>query len=147
MWASAERLLLSLWVGGLIAIGYLAVPVLFAQLDDRILAGQLAGRMFTWLSYLGLGCAPALLFITLKRYRASTRAYRLGLLGLMLVLVLIGEFVLQPMMAELKRSGIAPGTEAAAEFARLHGVSAIIYLLTSLLGLALVAWQPKTTSC
>ncbi|MEO8342514.1 MAG: DUF4149 domain-containing protein, partial [Gallionella sp.] len=34
------------WVGGLWAIGYLAVPVLFYAQPDRQLAGLLAGQMF-----------------------------------------------------------------------------------------------------
>jgi hypothetical protein len=38
-----ERLLLTLWVGSLFAIGYIAVPMAFATLDDVILAGQYIG--------------------------------------------------------------------------------------------------------
>jgi hypothetical protein len=38
---------LTLWVGGFWAIGYLAAPMLFYNLDDRMLAGMLAGKMFT----------------------------------------------------------------------------------------------------
>ena len=41
-----ERVLLTLWVGGLWAIGYMVAPALFATLEDRALAGNLAGLMF-----------------------------------------------------------------------------------------------------
>ena len=37
---------ITLWVGGLLAIGYIAAPVLFASLGDRQLAGMIAGRLF-----------------------------------------------------------------------------------------------------
>ena len=37
-------------MGGLWAIGYLAAPVLFASLGDKMLAGMLAGKMFTWIA-------------------------------------------------------------------------------------------------
>lgn len=143
MWASTERFLLTLWVGSLLAIGYLAVPILFSALDDRMLAGQLAGRMFTVVSLLGLVCAPLLMAVTAKNYQANARVRRLIMLAVMLALVLVGEFVLQPMMAVLKAQGIAAGSEAAGQFARLHGVSSILYMINSLLGLGLVIWQPK----
>ena len=47
---------ITLWVGGLWAIGYIVAPSLFAHLDDRALAGMLAGKMFTLMAYIGLGC-------------------------------------------------------------------------------------------
>ena len=43
----------TLWVGGLWAIGYLAAPVLFSALSDKMLAGMLAGRMFSLIEYIG----------------------------------------------------------------------------------------------
>ena len=49
-----ERIILTLWVGALWAIGYLAVPFLFSGLDDRRLAGELAGEMFKAVGYVGL---------------------------------------------------------------------------------------------
>ncbi|HEY9151095.1 MAG TPA: DUF4149 domain-containing protein, partial [Gammaproteobacteria bacterium] len=51
-----ERILLTLWVGGLWAIGFIAAPILFAVLEDRTLAGTLAGEMFRALAWLGLVC-------------------------------------------------------------------------------------------
>jgi hypothetical protein len=46
---------ISLWVGALWAIGYLAAPVLFAMLDDRAMAGRVAGVMFTYVGWVGHG--------------------------------------------------------------------------------------------
>jgi hypothetical protein len=135
---SAERILLALWVGALWGVGYLAVPVLFHELSDRMLAGALAGRMFTLVAYLGLGVGLALAFGELARYR--WRPYwRFWVLVVMLVLVAVGEFWLQPMMAALKVGGLPEGSARAVEFGRLHGISASLYLATSLAGLALVA--------
>ena len=130
----AERLLLTLWVGALWSIGYLAVPVLFATLDDRILAGALAGHMFHWVNAIGL--AGGGLLFALYGYRGLRR--RTLLLTVMLVVVALGEFVLQPMMAALKVQGLAPGSAQATAFARLHGVASILYLFNSLCGLWLV---------
>ncbi|HTN95328.1 MAG TPA: DUF4149 domain-containing protein, partial [Gallionella sp.] len=47
-------LLTTAWVGGLWAVGYLAVPVLFYAQPDRQLAGMLAGKMFSLVAYLGM---------------------------------------------------------------------------------------------
>jgi len=40
-------IVITLWVGALWAIGYLAAPTLFHVLDDRALAGKVAGQLFT----------------------------------------------------------------------------------------------------
>jgi hypothetical protein len=133
----AEQLLLTLWVGSLWAIGYLAVPILFATLDERMLAGMLAGKMFTVVSYIGLGCGTALLAMALLA-GSRLREPRVLLPGLMLALVAVGEFVLQPMMAELKLQGLVEGSAAAARFGMLHGIASLLYLVNSVCGLVLL---------
>jgi hypothetical protein len=138
--AAAERVMLTLWVGGLWIIGYLVAPSLFALLDDRQLAGQLAGHLFGIISYIGLLAGSLLLLSTLLNCTTQwRREWRIWALISMLVLVAVGNFVLQPMMQELKSAGIVEGSAEAAQFGRLHGVSSILFLLTSILGLCLVA--------
>ncbi len=137
--STLERLLTTLWVGALWAIGYLAVPLLFAHLDDRILAGALAGRMFSALSYAGLVAGLSLLALIVLRREARWRRSRLVMVGVMVLLVLIGEFLIQPIMAELKVHGLVAGSAQAASFAIWHAVASILYLINSLLGLAVVA--------
>lgn len=131
-----ERVLLTAWVGGTWAIGYIAAPTLFAVLDDRKLAGQLAGEMFHAINWLGMVSAVLLLLIVIKR---CGKIWQLWVLLLMLVLVLNNEFVLQPMMAELKAQGLPEGSAAKSRFGMLHGISSVAYLVVSLLGLVLVA--------
>ncbi len=139
-WFGAERVLLTLWVGGLWVAGYVVAPSLFATLDDRQLAGRLAGQVFHIMSYIGFVAGGLLLFsVVINRGSSWWRDSRAFLLLVMLILVAVGAGILQPMMQELKLAGIAPGTEQAAAFGRLHGISSIFYLLTSLLGLWLVA--------
>lgn len=130
-----ERILLTAWVGGVWAIGYIAAPTLFAVLDDRKMAGQLAGQMFHIINWLGLICGIVLLIAVVKRYG---RVWQLWLLLAMVLLVASNEFILQPMMAELKAQGLLEGSEAKARFGMLHGISSILYLLVSLMGLVLV---------
>lgn len=119
------------------AIGYLAVPVLFRALDDRVLAGMLAGQMFSLLNFLGLFCGVLLLSgLLFQQGRAALSGWRSWLLFGMLLLVCVAEFVLQPQMAELKQLGLEG--EHLQQFRWLHGLSSILFLVNSLAGLLLV---------
>ncbi|HFD81580.1 MAG TPA: DUF4149 domain-containing protein [Gammaproteobacteria bacterium] len=132
---AGERILLTLWVGGLWAIGYIVAPTLFVNLDDRALAGTLAGQMFAIIAWIGLVCGAILLILNQLRHPRRRSNWRALVLLAMLLLVLAGQFILAPMIADLR----AAGATATAAFARLHGMASVAYLVTSLLGLALVA--------
>lgn len=134
-----ERVLLTLWVGGLWTVGYMVAPALFATLEDRALAGTLAGLMFEIIAWIGMGCAPVLLLINQIRYPGRRLNWRMLVLLAMLLLVMLGQFVLAPLMADLRASGQA----AADAFARLHGIASLAYLVNSVLGLVLVMAQDQ----
>jgi len=145
--AGIERVLLTLWIGGLWVTGYLVVPTLFAMLDDRHTAGLLAGRIFQTMNYVGLGIGTYLLISVLmsfgeQKINLMLREWRLhwreGALATMLLLITVAAFVIQPMMQELKIQGIAEGSTQATQFGRLHGISSILFLINSVLGLILV---------
>ena len=133
---------LTLWVGGTWMLGYVVVPVLFKMLPDRQLAGMVAGQLFTLLAYIGIGCALYLLIHQLQQFgRAALQHTAFRVTAAMLLFVLIGQFVLQPIMAGLKvqalpldvmQSALAP------RFKTWHAVSSILYLIQSLFGIALV---------
>ena len=131
---AGERILLTLWVGGLWAIGYIAVPALFARLEDRALAGSLAGTMFEIVAYVGMVCAVLLLLSNQVRNPGRRLNWRAFVLLVMLLLVVAGQFIVAPMIAEIR----VAGTSASSAFAWLHGVASSAYLITSLLGFALV---------
>ena len=132
-----ERIALTLWVGGMWTVGYNVAPMLFQSLDDRALAGSLAGNMFTAMSYVGLVAAVILLSGQVVSHgRDTLRQWRAWMLLAMLLIVVIGQFVLQPMMAELRAAGLQEGT--ASRFGLLHGLASMLFLINSLAGLALV---------
>lgn len=137
---AGERILLTLWVGGLWTVGYIVAPALFANLDDRALAGTLAGVMFGIMAWIGLFCALFLLVYNQVQNPHHRLNWRALVLLAMLVLTLAGKFLLAPMIADLRLAGAG----GQAEFARLHGAASIVYLVTSLLGLALVVAPGKT---
>ncbi len=135
-----ERVLLTLWVGGLWITGYLVVPTLFALLDDRQVAGLLAGRIFQTMNYVGLGVGTCLLLSVLIRSgEQKLRTWRAWVLITMLLIITVAAFIIQPMMQELKTQGLAEGSVQATQFGRLHGVSSVLFLINSVLGLLLVA--------
>ncbi|MDD5298771.1 MAG: DUF4149 domain-containing protein [Rhodocyclaceae bacterium] len=130
------------WVGGMLAVGYLAAPVLFAELSDRILAGNLAGKMFTWVARMGLGCgAYILLFVLVRRGWSAFRSSVFWITLAMLGLVAAGHFGVQPIMQHLKESALPAEVMQSAlrdRFATWHGISSVVYLVQSVLGLMLV---------
>ena len=135
-------LAVSVWAGGMWATGYLAVPVLFHALPDRMLAGMLAGQMFAVMAHVGMACALYLLSYGYWQAGRKMFADKISrVVVLMLLLTLLGQFGLQPMMAELKALA-APldvmRSEFAPRFKMLHGAVSIMYLLQSLLAVVLV---------
>ncbi len=131
-----ERILLTLWIGSLWVTGFMVAPLLFALLDDRSLAGTLAGELFSITAYIGLVCGGLLLALNGVNYRALN--WRGLLLAGMLLLVVVGQFVLTPMIAGLREQGLS----GSPRFGQLHGLASVLYIITSLCGLLLVAARP-----
>ncbi len=132
----------TLWVGGLWVVGFVVAPVLFSTLPDRAMAGLLAGKLFGLIAWIGIGCALYLLLFRWARYGAA--AFRQGVLWLLLMMLLLacaGEFGVQPVMAALKDQALPKQVMESVfrdRFAVWHGVSSGLYVIQSLLGIALV---------
>ena len=130
---AAERILLTLWVGSLWVAGFVVAPLLFAELDDRAQAGSVAGSLFTLTSYIGLVCGRLLVLVNGRVFRCIN--WRLVVIVCMLLLVAVGQFVITPMVADLRVQGLS-GTP---RFGQLHGLASVLFIITSVLGLLLVA--------
>lgn len=140
-------LVITLWVGGLWAIGYLVAPVLFASLADRQTAGMVAGKLFALIGWVGLGSAIYLmLFLAIRRGGGIFRSAVFWLVLLMAVLTAVSQFGIQPLMAQLKVDALPREVMESVlrdRFAAWHGFSSILYLVQSLLGVWLVVWAGK----
>ena len=138
---------ITLWVGGLWAIGYIAAPVLFSSLGDRQLAGMVAGKLFSLIGWIGLGSAAYLLLFLLVRQGGQVfKGAVFWLVLSMALLVAASQFGIQPLMAQLKADALPREVMASVlrdRFAAWHGISSILYLLQSLLGLWLVVWANR----
>lgn len=143
MRGALERILLTVWVGGMWTVGYLVAPTLFAVLTDRALAGAIAGQLFTVMSYVGLVCGGLLLLNALSvDGKVLFSQWRGPVLVGMLLIIGVGQFVLQPHMSALRDAGLTGANTRA--FMRLHGIAQVLFLLASLGGLALVIFGVST---
>ena len=150
---------LVLWVGGLITAGALVAPSVFGVLQawnesqGRVLAGQVFGEVLlrlTWLSY----AMGGIMFITLTLHRllgARPVKYgiRIGIMGLMLVMMFVTGFILIPQVDVIQAEVQGPvaalpdSDPRRMEFNRLHGLSNILFSITAIGGLALCWWEAR----
>ncbi len=138
---------LALWVGGMWVVGYLVVPALFANLGDRQLAGNLAGRLLAQIAWVGLVVSVYALTFLFSRWGASLFRRPVFWLHLLLAaLVAANLFGLQPLMAQLKAEASPLDVMESAmrdRFVMWHGISSVLYVLQSLLGGAVVLWSVR----
>jgi hypothetical protein len=143
-----QWLAVTVWVGALWAIGLLVAPTLFQFVPDRVLAGSIAGRLFTYTALLGIGCGVYLLLFRLVRFgnHALRHAFSWIALG-MLVLTAIGQFGVQPILEGLRQQAFprqVAETVLRDRFATWHGIASVLYVVECVLGVALVLLQPRT---
>ena len=137
----------AVWVGSLLAIGLIAAPVLFTQLADRAVAGNLAGAMFNVMAWVGLACgAYLILFVVFAKGWRAIKSGVFWIVLLMLALTVAGHFGVQPILTQLQADALPRRVMESAlrdRFTTWHGVSSALYLLQSMLGIALVILQER----
>lgn len=135
-------LAVTLWVGALWAIGYISAPVLFSTLSDHVLAGSLAGKQFAVVAWLGIGSAVYLLgFLMTKEGMAVLKTAVFWLIVLMLLLTLAGHFGIEPVLDKLRLEAMPREVMESVvrdRFVAWHGIASVLYLVQSVLGIALV---------
>jgi len=146
----AQRLFIliaGLWVGSLLATGYLVAPAIFSTMTDRQAAGMVAGHIFKLEAYLSLIVCIGLMVLANLLVNRKLNQYRLirWLLLAMLLCSLAAAFVFIPWMNALRDAALIQGmpvmlSPSATVFGRLHGASSILFMLQSILGVLLV-WR------
>ena len=146
----AQRLFIlisGVWVGSILAVGYLVAPVIFSTLTDRQVAGMVAGSIFKAEAYLSIIICIALMVLAnllVTRGIAHYKPIRLLLLG-MLICSAAASFILIPWLDTLRDQALLEGmpvmlSPSADLFRKLHGVSGVLFLIQSSLGIYLV-WR------
>ncbi|MHB8252766.1 MAG: DUF4149 domain-containing protein [Acidiferrobacter sp.] len=128
------RIMGALWIGGLWALGYAAVPLLFWRFPQAI-AGSLAGDLFALWQGLGLIFGG----FVVAAVRGRGRPWLL-IAWITFGLDAIFELVILPVMVFLRSApGFGPHSPTWGLFMGLHGLATLVYLSEGLLGLSLVA--------
>lgn len=103
-------LVAALWWGGITALSFLAVPMLFAQLGNPAVAGPVAAKLFSLQCYAGLVLGLALL-VSLRsgtdrgRIPDGTTMTTLGIVLLAMILALLQEFGVAQKIVTARASG------------------------------------------
>lgn len=140
----ARLLIATLWAGSLWTVGYLVAPTLFSTLSDRVLAGTIASSLFHVQAWVSVFCALALVLLLVtaaKEISTKERKFLFFIVIGMLGCSLIAHFGLQPLMAELRAAAGPNGvmmSDTKTRFGILHGISSLLYLMQSLLAVALI---------
>ena len=140
-------LIAGLWVGSLLSAGYLVAPAIFSTMTDRQAAGMVAGSIFRLEAYLSVIVCIGLMVLANLLVNRGLNQFRIirWLLLAMLLCSLAATLILIPWMNALRDNALAEGmpvmlSPSATLFGQLHGVSSVLYLLQSILGVYLV-WR------
>ena len=120
----------ALWWGGLSAIGFVAVPLLFAHLPTPAMAGNMAVRLFEAQTYISIACCALLLAISKKKHGEHQEPWAQAAM----LFVITGL-----LLALLVQYGVAPRIIARQNLRLWHGAGSAMYVLQWLCALR-VLW-------
>ena len=134
-------IIITLWAGALWTTG-ISAYVLFDSLQDKQMAGMLAGKLFAVVSYIGMVSGFYLLIQRLVQDgTAALKQAFFWSVFVMLLLVLAGHFGIQPILESLKSQALPADVMQsvfADRFRNWHGVASVAYLVETLLALVMV---------
>ena len=136
-----------LWIGALIAVGFLVAPVIFSTLGDRQVAGVVAGHIFKVLAIGSVSLSVILMILANLLVSRGLNAFRLTRWALLVMLACAFSeaYIIIPWMDSLRDEAIGIGMSImesawADLFTRLHKISSILFIAQSILGLFLI-WR------
>jgi hypothetical protein len=127
-------LVMTFWAGSLWTVCGLVAPTLFATLDDRQLAGQLAAMFFRAETYIGVIAALVLVGLSITGKLSLAGGLVKTLIAVTVAAPLISQVVLGPFMERARAAGDM------ARFGALHGAAALLFVIACLSALLLV-WR------
>lgn len=121
----------ALWWGSLSAIGFMAVPMLFAQLPTPALAGFMAAKLFAAQTWVSIACCTLLLVLSKRKHAQAMEPWAQSAIGLV-----IGGMLL----ALLVQYGVSPRIVARDNLKLWHSLGTVMYALQWVCALA-VLWR------
>ena len=110
----------ALWWGSLSAIGFMAVPMLFAQLPTPAVAGFMAAKLFAAQTWVSVACTALLLVLAKRRHAEAEEPWARDVLAWV-----IGGMLL----ALLVQFGVSPRIVAKQDLRLWHSVGTLMYAL------------------
>jgi uncharacterized membrane protein len=148
-------LALVIWIGGIIFFAFVEAPTLFTVLPNTRLAGDVVSPSLSKLHWMGMISGAvflicSLIYNQLRHARPKPLAASHVLIALMLLLTAISQFRITPKMIDLRAEMQAvdqlPGSDARAQFDRLHAWSTRLEGAVLLLGIGVVALMARRDS-
>ena len=121
----------ALWWGSLSAIGFVAVPMLFAHLPTPAMAGTMAAKLFGAQTYISIAACVCLLVVSRRKHSEKPEEWAQAAM----VFIILGL-----LLALLVQYGVAPRIVARQNLKLWHGVGTVMYASQWLCALA-VLWR------
>ena len=121
----------ALWWGSLSAIGFMAVPMLFANLPQAAMAGFMAAKLFAAQTWVSIACCLVLLVLAKDKQSNTLHAWAKAVIGFV-----IGGMLL----ALLLQYGVSPKIVARENLKLWHSLGTLMYALQWLCA-AVVLWR------
>lgn len=120
----------ALWWGSLSAVGFVVVPMLFAQLPAASMAGFMAAKLFAAQTWISVACSALLLVLSRQRQSENLEEWAQAALGFV-----VGGMLL----ALLVQYGVSPKIVMRENLKLWHSVGTVMYALQWLCA-AVVLW-------
>lgn len=145
---------LSIWVGGLASLAFVAAPMIFRNSPSRAVAGAIFGPILRTFAWVELACALMVVASSIILAQSDPRGLRgeplrLALVAVMVLLLCSYAFGVYPAVAEERSrlsgfDAIPEGDPARARFDRLHRWSTRLVGANLLLGTTLLVLSGLT---
>ncbi len=131
----------SLWVGGIWAM-LMVTTILFNKIPSSYIAGAIANDMFAFMNLFGMLASGFLLFYGFKKSNFSFfRSITFWLILLMLGLILISFFGINPLLENIRDSSVSKEIIESVFISRYstwHGIASAAFLIECFLGIFLL---------
>ena len=121
----------ALWWGSLSAIGFMAVPMLFAHLPTPAVAGFMAAKLFAAQTWVSIACAAVLLVLSRRSKEQVLQPWAKACLGFVIAGMLL---------AFLVQYGVSPRIVARDNLKLWHSVGSVAYFVQWLCA-GVVLWR------
>ncbi|HXE21800.1 MAG TPA: DUF4149 domain-containing protein [Rhodoferax sp.] len=124
-------LLAALWWGSLTTIGFLVVPLLFANLPTPAMAGGMAAKLFAAQTWVSVACGLLLLLFSRAKWSQAIAEWA----QFAIIFVVLGL-----LLALLAQFAVAPRIVARENLRLWHSVGSVMYLVQWLCA-GVVLWK------